>query len=164
MGVAGSGKTTVARMLAERLGWVYVDADDLHPPANVEKMRAGHPLADDDRWPWLDLVVARVDEEARAGRSTVVACSALRRSYRDALRRAEPPVAFCHVAVPEQVLAERLARRSRHFMPASLLQSQLAAFDPLAADEPGGVIDGEGPREVVLTRAARLVREALADA
>lgn len=164
MGVAGSGKTTVARMLADRLGWVYVDADDLHPPANVAKMRSGRALADDDRWPWLDLVVARVDEEARAGRSTVVACSALRRSYRDALRRAEPPVAFCHVAVPEQVLAERLTRRTRHFMPASLLQSQLATLEPLAPDEPGGTVDGEASREVVLERAVRLVRAALAEA
>lgn len=158
MGVAGSGKTTIARALAERCEWVFVDADDLHPPENVAKMRAGRPLTDDDRWPWLNRVVARIDEETAARGSVVVACSALRRSYRDALRKTSAAMIFCHVEVPEAVLVERLALRTGHFMPPALLRSQLATLEALDADEPGGTVSGLGDQAAVLGRITRFVQ------
>ncbi|AEE47726.1 gluconokinase [Cellulomonas fimi] len=137
MGVSGTGKTTIGRLVAERLGAAFVEGDDLHPPANVEKMRSGVPLTDDDRGPWLRLVAAAMTEHAQAGRPTVVACSALRRAYRDVLRSAEGRVRFVHLAVPRPELDRRLAGRRGHFMPATLLESQLATLEPLGDDEDG---------------------------
>ncbi|MFI2101784.1 gluconokinase [Isoptericola sp. NPDC019693] len=142
MGVAGSGKSTVGTLLAARLGLRFVDADDLHPPANVAKMSAGTPLTDDDRRPWL----ARVGDVLRTGAETgapvVVACSALRRAYRDALRRgAGGDVAFAHLHGDRDLLARRIAARADHFMPPALLDSQLATLEALGADETGVVVD-----------------------
>lgn len=142
MGVAGCGKSTVGGLLAARLGLQFVDADDLHPPSNVAKMSAGAPLTDDDRRPWL----ARVAEVLRAGGDdgapAVVACSALRRSYRDALRDgAGGDVAFVHLHGDRDLLARRIAARADHFMPPALLDSQLATLEPLAGDETGVVVD-----------------------
>jgi gluconokinase len=150
MGVSGSGKTTVAVELARRLGWEFAEGDDHHPAANVEKMRAGIPLDDADREPWLRELAGWIAERERAGSSCVLTCSALKRSYRKLLREGNESVLFAHVDVPETVLAERLAQRTGHYMPASLLTSQLATLEPLEDDEPGITVSGTGePADVV---------------
>ncbi|CCH86882.1 gluconokinase [Modestobacter italicus] len=145
MGVSGSGKTSAARELTRQLGWEYIEGDDLHPEANVAKMAAGHPLDDEDRWPWLRRIAEVIGEHEAAGTSLVLTCSALKRSYRDLLRDGHPSVWFAHMQVSQQVLADRLAQRTGHYMPPSLLDSQLATLEPLAEDEPGDVIAGDGP-------------------
>jgi gluconokinase len=144
MGVSGSGKTSIAVEIARRLGWAYIEGDDLHPEANVAKMRAGTPLDDDDRWPWLRRVAAVIGEHEQAGTSFLLTCSALKRSYRDLLRDGHPSVWFAHVDPSEQVLTDRLAKRTGHYMPPSLLTSQLATLEPLSPDEPGAAVPGEG--------------------
>lgn len=150
MGVSGSGKTTVAEALAERLGWEFAEGDDFHPRANVEKMAAGTPLDDDDRWPWLRSLGEWIDQREATRRSVVVTCSALKRSYRDLLREGRPSVWFAHVTADAEVLRERIQARSGHYMPASLLDSQLATLEPLAPDEDGAAISGAGtPASVV---------------
>jgi gluconokinase len=150
MGVSGSGKSTVAEGLVERLGWEFAEGDDFHPPANVAKMRAGQPLDDDDRWPWLRLLADWIGERERAGRSVVVTCSALKRSYRDLLRDGHPSVWFAHVTADPDLLRERVSGRTGHYMPVSLLESQLAALEPLQDDEPGASISGAGAPEAVV--------------
>jgi gluconokinase len=155
MGVSGSGKTTVGRGIADRLHWRFQEGDELHPPANVEKMSRGEPLTDEDRWPWLDAIGEWLDERERAGESAVLTCSALRRQYRDRLRAGRPGVRFCHVAVDAGTLAERLSRRRGHYMPASLLPSQLATLEPLGSDEPGVEVAAEGDPGQVLDEALR---------
>jgi gluconokinase len=147
MGVSGSGKTSAARELTRQLGWEYIEGDDLHPEANVAKMAAGHPLDDEDRWPWLRRIADVIGEHEAAGTSLVLTCSALKRSYRDLLRDGHPSVWFAHMQVSQQVLADRLAQRKGHYMPPSLLDSQLATLEPLAEDEPGDVIAGDAPLE-----------------
>lgn len=138
MGVSGCGKSTVGSMLAELLDVPFIDADDLHPLANVTKMAAGTPLTDDDRRPWL----ARVgDRLAAAPDGVVVACSALRRPYRSALRAHAPDAVFVHLDGTRDQLATRMAARRDHFMPPSLLDTQLATLDPLGDDESGAVMD-----------------------
>ncbi|WP_454043387.1 gluconokinase [Cellulosimicrobium sp. Marseille-Q8652] len=149
MGVAGCGKSTVGSLLAARLGLRFVDADDLHPPANVTKMTAGTPLTDDDRLPWLDRVADVMRAGADAGTPVVVACSALRRPYRDALRRGGD-LAFVHLHGDRDLLAGRIAARADHFMPSTLLDSQLAALEPVADDETGLVVDvAQAPARIV---------------
>jgi gluconokinase len=137
MGVSGSGKTVTGSMLAAALGRPFVDADDLHPVANKEKMARGIPLQDDDRWGWLDTV----GERLAAGVPIVVACSALRRVYRDRLRAAAPAIVFVHLHGSRELLAERMGHRVHEFMPATLLDSQLATLEPLQDDERGVVVD-----------------------
>ncbi|MFJ6428725.1 gluconokinase [Microbacterium maritypicum] len=146
MGVSGVGKTTAGRALAVRLGTSFIDADDLHGPANIAKMAAGAPLDDDDRWPWLD----RVGEALAADPAVVVACSALKRSYRDRLRASAPAVVFVYLEAPrERVVAQTAARRD-HFMPPALLASQLQTLEPLGADEQGiAVAVDAAPEELV---------------
>lgn len=129
MGVSGSGKSTIGRALAERLGFGFLDADDLHPEANRRKMAAGTPLHDTDRAPWLDLLADRIAKADAAGEDLIVACSALRRAYRERLRRAAP-LRFVHLACTAETLEKRLIDRRRHFMPAGLLASQLALLEP----------------------------------
>ncbi|MFP5282010.1 MAG: gluconokinase [Actinomycetes bacterium] len=135
MGVSGCGKSTVAGVLAGRLGWELQEGDDLHPPANVAKMTAGEPLTDDDRWPWLDEVGRWIRAQTAAGRPGIVTCSALKRSYRDRLRG--PGVVFVHLSGTREQLRERVSARLGHFMPSSLLDSQLATLEPLESDEAG---------------------------
>lgn len=149
MGVSGSGKTTVARILAERLGWPFAEADDHHPEANVVKMAAGTPLVDEDRWPWLRLMRDWLSAQAGAGRSTVITCSALKVAYRDVLREADGRVRFVHLAADPQVIGDRLEHRSGHFMPPSLLPSQFGTLEPLAEHEDGVSIAVDVPPEQV---------------
>ena len=134
MGVSGCGKSTVGRVLAERLGWVFQEGDDLHPESNVAKMSAGVPLTDEDRWPWLDRVAAWIEGRLVAGEGGVVACSALKRAYRERLARPDG-VVFVHLEVDRRTLEERLAGRRGHYMPAALLASQLATLEEPDPDE-----------------------------
>jgi gluconokinase len=147
MGVSGSGKSTVGRALAGRLGWDFGEGDDLHPAANVAKMAAGQPLTDDDRWPWLARVRGWIDEHVAAGQPGAITCSALKRAYRDVLR--DEHVVFVHFSGTREQLATRLAARPGHFMPASLLDSQLADLEPPGDDEQAITID-IGPTPTVL--------------
>lgn len=147
MGVSGAGKTTVARALAARLGWEFADGDEFHPRANIDKMAAGQPLTDADRWPWLRVVADWIRRRIAAGDSGVIACSALRRSYRDVLRG--PGVVFVMLAGDRETIAARLRARHGHFMPAALLDSQLATLEPPAADECAITVDiSAGPSEI----------------
>jgi gluconokinase len=150
MGVSGSGKTTVAERLAERLDWDFAEGDDFHPRANVEKMAAGQPLDDADRWPWLRTIGGWIDQREATGRSVVVTCSALKRSYRDLLREGRPSVWFAHVTVDAEVLRARLRERTGHYMPASLLDSQLATLELLQPDEAGAEVSGAGSPDAVV--------------
>jgi gluconokinase len=138
MGVSGSGKSTVGAALAQRLRVPFGDGDDLHPPANVAKMTAGQPLDDDDRYPWLEAIGEWLADHHDGG---VMSCSALKRTYRDQLRRHCPDVEFLHLSGSPEVIGKRQASRPGHFMPASLLQSQFATLEPLEPDEHGIVID-----------------------
>jgi gluconokinase len=133
MGVAGTGKSTVAGLLAERLNWEFQEGDALHPPANVAKMSSGIPLTDEDRWPWLDAIAAWIKEKTQRGESGILTCSALKRSYRDRLRG--PNVIFVFLNGSREVIAARMASRADHFMPPALLDSQFAALEPPTADE-----------------------------
>jgi len=135
MGVSGSGKTTVAALLASTLHWEFVEGDDLHPAANVAKMHAGTPLSDADRAPWLARIAATIDRLRAAGQGGVVACSALRRVYRDVLIGDRPGVALVYLRGDHDVLAARMRARPGHFMPVSLLDSQLATLEEPGADE-----------------------------
>lgn len=139
MGVSGCGKTTVGALLAARLQVPFVDGDSLHPQSNVDKMRAGIPLTDADRAPWLDRVGATLAQAGDAG--IVVACSALKRVYRDTILGSAPTTLFLHLSAPHDLIAKRLGARHGHFMPAALLDSQFAALEPLAPGEPGWVVD-----------------------
>ncbi|MGY4643227.1 gluconokinase [Cellulomonas sp. URHB0016] len=159
MGVAGSGKTTVARILAARLDRPLGEADEFHPPENVAKMAAGTPLVDEDRWPWLRAIRDWLTAHARDGRSTVVTCSALRVTYRDVLREAEGRVRFVHLAAPEALIEDRMEARTGHFMPPELLPSQYRTLEPLTDAEDGFVVPVDVPPDAVAQR----VLDALAD-
>ena len=155
MGVSGSGKSTVGTLLAERLGWSFEEGDSLHPLANVEKMSAGIPLTDDDRWPWLAKVADWVDGQLDAGKSGVIACSALKRSYRALINRRGSGVEFVYLAVGKSELQDRVSHRPAHFMPASLLESQLAALEPPTDAEPAIRVDAEADATLVVDRLLR---------
>ena len=144
-GVAGSGKSAVGRLVAADFGWPFADGDDLHSAENVAKMRSGRPLTDAERGPWLGQIARWISEHSATG--GVVACSALRRAYRDLLRDGHPDLRFACLTARRDVLAARLADRPAHFMPASLLDSQLDTFEPLAPDEPGATFDTSGTPE-----------------
>ncbi|MFZ4893989.1 gluconokinase [Plantibacter sp. Mn2098] len=151
MGVSGSGKSTIGVLIADRLGIPFVDADSLHPIENVTKMAAGTPLDDDDRWPWLQTVGRTFAEATETG--LVIACSALKRVYREAILAEAPGVEFVHLHGTHEVLSRRMEGRSGHFMPASLLDSQLALLEELDADEPGFVVDIDAPVDTIVDEA-----------
>jgi gluconokinase len=136
MGVSGCGKSTVAELLAERLEWPFMEGDSLHPPANIAKMEAGQPLTDDDRWPWLRRIATWIEERLDAGESGIVTCSALKRSYREVLDRRGGGVLFVYLAGERATLEERMKARTGHFMPLSMLDSQLKTLEEPASDEP----------------------------
>jgi len=154
MGVSGSGKSTVGAALAEALGLPFADADALHPAENVARMAAGVPLTDDDRWPWLDAVGVALAEARETG--MVMACSALRRVYRDRILAMAPSARFALLEVPRDVLEARMEQRPDHFMPASLLDSQMAALEPLGADEPGVTVPATASVSRLVAELAKL--------
>ncbi|HEY3869089.1 MAG TPA: gluconokinase, GntK/IdnK-type [Actinocrinis sp.] len=155
-GVSGSGKSTVGGALARELGLPFLDGDALHPPANVAKMAAGHPLDDADRRPWLAALAAHTAAMARA-RGGVVACSALKRTYRDELRDASPNVCFVQLVLGRADAIDRVAHRPAHFMPAILIDSQFAGLEPLQPDEPGLIVDAMRPLRDKLDRVRAFV-------
>jgi gluconokinase len=159
MGVTGCGKSTIGTELAMIKGWPFEDGDDLHPAANKAKMAAGHPLTDDDRWPWLLAVRAKIDEWFEAGSDGVIACSALKRAYREMLDHKQAPTVFAFLDVSVPLLRQRLGHRVGHFMPPSLLDSQLATLERPGPDEPAitiSITEQTSPRQTALTIAAQL--------
>ncbi|MGH3912899.1 MAG: gluconokinase [Pseudonocardiaceae bacterium] len=153
MGVTGCGKTTIGRLLAERLGVVYAEADSFHPPANVAKMAAGRALDDDDRYPWLAAIAGWITARGDAGEGAVVSCSALKYRYRALLRQAHAKVWFLHLDADRDLITRRVAGRSDHFMPVSLVDSQFQALEPLRPDEMGTVIDASAPLDDIVATA-----------
>jgi gluconokinase len=158
MGVSGVGKTTIARALVERTGWVFQEGDDLHPEANRAKMAAGTPLTDDDRWPWLRRIADWIGEQEAAGHGAVVTCSALRRSYRDLLRDGHPSVRFVYLQAADEVLNERITHRHHEYMPPGLLRSQLDTLEPLEVNEPGVGVETHGTPDDVAARALNALK------
>jgi carbohydrate kinase (thermoresistant glucokinase family) len=155
MGVSGCGKSTVGEKLALQLDAKFIDGDDLHPEENKAKMAAGIALNDEDRWPWLDKVGAALASEEKL----VIACSALKRKYRERILSKASDVIFFHLEGSRVLLAERMASRSNHFMPASLLDSQLAALEPLEFDEPGHTVNINQPVTRIVETALSFIRE-----
>ena len=155
MGVSGCGKSTVGRLLAEKLDAKFIDGDDLHPAENKAKMAAGIPLNDDDRWPWLD----KVANELSASDAIVIACSALKRSYRERIISGATGTIFIHLEGTPELLAERMSGRSGHFMPTSLLESQLKTLEPLQFDEPGRVVSIDQTVNQIVDRCIEFIRE-----
>lgn len=155
MGVSGSGKSTVLQRMHERWGWRSADADEFHPEANLMKMSSGQPLDDEDRWSWLRALAAWIGEREAAGENGVLTCSALRRAYRDVLRDGHPSVHFVHLVAAPATLQVRVGQRPEHFMPASLLRSQLETLEALQPDEPGTTIATERPVDEVIDEIGR---------
>ncbi|WEV65229.1 gluconokinase [Bifidobacterium sp. ESL0764] len=158
MGVAGCGKTTVAEAVRDRLGFVMAEGDDFHPKANVDKMSHGIPLTDEDRWPWLETISQWMTDQDRQGNSTVVSCSALKKAYREVLHK-HVDVLFVHLAGSQELIGGRLAKRTGHYMPPSLLPSQFADLEPLEADENGVTVSVEGDPAMVEDRAIEAIRK-----
>jgi len=157
MGVSGAGKSTIADALAKRTGMTYRDGDDFHPTANIAKMHAGTPLTDADRKPWLTAIAAAIDQAAAAGTQLVIACSALKRAYREVLVHGRSDVRFVYLKGSRALIAERLKARHGHFMPATLLESQFATLEEPGPDEPAIAISIDASIEAIVdTIVARL--------
>jgi gluconokinase len=150
MGVSGSGKSTIAERLAKRLGWRYEDGDRFHPPSNVAKMSAGQPLTDEDRWPWLQAIADEVDRACNAGEHAVIACSALKRTYRDVLIHGRNDVRLIYLEGTEDLIASRLGLRKDHFMPPGLLASQFKTLEPPDASETPVTVSIDGSVETIV--------------
>jgi gluconokinase len=157
MGVQGSGKSTIGAALAERLNIRFIDGDDLHPKANKDKMAAGHPLTDEDRVPWLKTIGETIAEGRASGRVTIVACSALKRWYRELLRSSDPSVVFVHLVGEKGLLADRLAHRDHEFMPTTLLDSQIETLEPLAEWEHGIAVSIEQTPAAIVDEVSRIL-------
>jgi gluconokinase len=150
MGVSGCGKSTIAAMLAHRLNWIFEEGDWFHPRSNIEKMHSGQPLTDEDRWPWLEGIAAWIDATRHAGNRGTVACSALKRAYRNILVGARTDVCIVYLKGDRDLIARRLAARDGHFMPPSLLDTQFAALEEPQPDEHAIVVSiAPHPREIV---------------
>jgi gluconokinase len=149
MGVSGSGKSTIAERVAARLHWRYEDGDKFHPPSNVAKMHAGHPLTDHDRWPWLQAIADEIDRICTARQHVVIACSALKRAYRDVLVQGRDNVRIVYLKGSEQLIAGRLAQRKGHFMPVELLASQFKALEPPAEAENPVTVSIDAPVDAI---------------
>ena len=152
MGVSGSGKTTVGEALARRLGWAYEDGDTFHPASNVAKMSAGHPLTDEDRWPWLKAIAAEINRACAAGEHIVIGCSALKRSYRDVLMQGRTDTRLVYLDGTQSLIADRLSHRKGHFMPPGLLISQFAALEPPTPDERPVTVSIDAEVDVIVDR------------
>ena len=154
MGVSGTGKSAGGRPVSERLGLEFAEGDDFHPPANIEKMAGGTPLTDEDRWPWLESLHTWASEHDAADRSTGITCSALRKVYRDVLRRDLPETVFVHLVGDKELILDRMRSRD-HFMPPELLDSQLATLELLEPDEHGLVVDSGYPLDEIVDNVVR---------
>lgn len=161
MGVSATGKSTVARQVAEQLGWTFVEGDDLHPRSNVDKMESGEPLTDQDRAPWLDEINRVAHAHVAEQRSSVITCSALRRAYRERLGEGVDTMFFLHLHAAYEVLEPRMAQREKHFMPTGLLRSQFDTLELLADDEDGVVVDVAPGSDEVVAEALDAVRTRL---
>lgn len=150
MGVSGSGKSTIADKLAARIGWRSVDGDKFHPASNIAKMSAGHPLTDEDRRPWLEAIAAEIDRDCKAGENAVIACSALKRSYRDILVHGRDDVRIIYLDGSKQLIGQRLAKRKGHFMPPGLLDSQFATLEPPSPEERPIIVSIDAPIDVIV--------------
>ncbi len=162
MGVSGSGKTTIARGVADRLGWRLVEGDDFHPPENVAKMRAGTPLQDADRWPWLQAIAREIDALRARGENAVVTSSALKRAYRDILIDARPDVVLVYLKGAKDLIAERLGARKGHFMPPALLDSQFVALEEPGDDEHPITVSIAPPPDAIIDEVVRKLTERMA--
>ena len=158
MGVSGSGKSTIGEQLAQRLHWTFEDGDRFHPAGNVAKMSAGHPLSDDDRWPWLRAIAAEIDRVCLAGEHAVIACSALKRSYRDILVHGRSDVRIVFLQGAQPLIAERMARRKGHFMPPGLLDSQFRTLEPPGAAENPVTVSIDASVEVIVDDIVRQLK------
>src|ERR1700716_1470744 len=163
MGVSGSGKSTIADSLAERLGWAFEDGDRFHPASNVAKMSAGHPLTDEDRWPWLQAIADEIDRVCKAGERAVIACSALKRAYRDILVHGRNDVRIVFLNGTEGLIAGRLAARKGHFMPPGLLASQFRTLEPPGANENPVTVSIDAPVDAIVEDVLRQLALAPAD-
>lgn len=159
MGVSGSGKTTIARGVAERMGWVLLEGDAFHPPANVAKMSRGIPLTDDDRWPWLRAIAAEVDRLRAKGRSASVACSALKRVYRDLLLGGHSDGILVYLQGSPELIEQRMQARKGHFMPPKLLDSQFATLEPPDPDENPVIVSIAPPPGAIIDEIVRRLRQ-----
>jgi gluconokinase len=159
MGVSGSGKTTIAEGVAKREGWRLVEGDDFHPPANLVKMRSSTPLTDEDRWPWLRAIAREIDAMLARGERAVVASSALKRAYRDILIGDRRDVALVYLKGSKRLIADRMAARKGHFMPATLLDSQFAALEEPTADERPIVVSIDRPPDGIVEDVVRKLKE-----
>jgi gluconokinase len=163
MGVSGSGKSTIGDKLAERLGWVYEDGDKFHPASNVAKMSAGLPLTDEDRWPWLQAIAHEIDRVCKAGDHVVIACSALKRAYRDILVHGRSDVRIIYLKGTQELIASRLALRKHHFMPPGLLASQFRTLEPPDASENPVTVSIDASVEAIVDDIVRQLRLSPAD-
>ena len=163
MGVSGSGKSTIGETLAERLRWPFEDGDRFHPAANVAKMSAGHPLTDEDRWPWLQAIADEIDRVCKAGERAVIACSALKRAYRDILVHGRNDVRIVFLDGTQDLIASRLAARKGHFMPPGLLDSQFGTLEPPAGNENPVTVSIDAPVETIVDDIVRQLRLGLAE-